>query len=116
MALTELGIEGLKSGHLVGKINELLRLAAQDLVDRPGVSGARRVDISISIQQDSRADINEAIVPVITYTVRHALPASKGLAATAMVREGRVMIDDQSDDVRQPTLPNVTPMKQEGVE
>ena len=117
MATMELSIEALKQGQLVTKINELLRLAAQDLVDRPGVGGARRVDVSVSIQQRSGVDINEeGIMPVISYTCKHTLPASRGTANQAIVQHGKILIDDQSDDARQPVLPNVTPMKQEGTE
>lgn len=112
MALTGVTLDQLGQGNVAAKVNELIGLCLRDLMDRPGETGTRTVTLNIQIQQSPHAP-QGVVMPVISYNAKHTLPAAKGTANVAIVRDGKVYIEDQGDDANQMHLDNVTPMTKE---
>lgn len=112
MALTPVTLDQLGQGKVAEKVNELISLCLRDLLDRPGETGTRTVSLNIQIQNNPKADPG-MLMPVISYNAKHTLPAAKGTANFAYVKDGKVWIEELGEDANQMHLDNVTPMTKE---
>ncbi len=83
-------IETLGSGDLARQINQALDAVAEDVVARPHVTGARKVQITITVAP--RVEGEGQNYPEITTQVRRVLPPWSGSKTRGIVHQGRIEI------------------------
>lgn len=102
MALEEITIEEVADGLALVRFNEMLREAVDDLYDRPQLYENREVTLTIQIKPDK--DFNDR--PRIGVNLKIKKPRLELRQQLGILTpEGKLLIEPQSADARQPTLP-----------
>jgi hypothetical protein len=101
--LEPISVENIGMGRLIEKANEGLSRIAQDAVDRPRNKKPRKltVEVEIAPNQEEEGDLN---LPDVAWSVKWSMPGEKGVTARGIVQDGKIMVNQDDPDPRQPVL------------
>jgi hypothetical protein len=102
MGLVELTAEAVDDGRAMDALNVALERIAQDVIERPGVGGARKVTLVISVTPTLDDDMNN--MPEIHASVAWKLPGWAGAATFGKVEDGKVLVNPWDGNPNQGVL------------
>lgn len=102
-------LKGISGGRVVEALEQAIHRCGKDVVDRPGVKGARVVMLQVSVAPVAQADLhdpNSNAIASIQCTIRESVPDRKSEPFNVEVRGNGALIFNPAspNNVRQGTL------------